>query len=61
MPRWVQPVTELNPVRHFVAIARAILVRGAGLAEIAQPLGMLVAFAVMVFTLAIRRYAKRTV
>ena len=60
MPRWVQPVTELNPVRHFVAIARAVLVRGAGLAEVARPLGMLAGFAVVVFTVAVRQYAKRT-
>jgi ABC-2 type transport system permease protein len=60
MPAWVQPITALNPVRHFVAIARAILVRGAGPAEVARPLGMLALFAVVVFTLAVRRYAKRT-
>ena len=30
MPRWVQIVSELNPVRHFVTISRAILVKGAG-------------------------------
>src|SRR5207237_8629562 len=29
MPRWVQIVAELNPVRHFVAISRAVLVKGA--------------------------------
>jgi len=60
MPRWVQPVTEINPVRHFVAISRAILIRGAGLAEVARPLGMLVGFAVIVFSVAVRQYAKRT-
>jgi len=60
MPAWVQPITALNPVRHFVAISRAILVRGAGLAEVARPLGTLAVFAVVVFTLAARRYAKRT-
>jgi ABC-2 type transport system permease protein len=60
MPLWVRPVTELNPVRHFVAIARAVLIRGAGLAEVARPLGMLTGFAVIVFTVAVRQYAKRT-
>ena len=27
----------INPVRHFVTISRAILMKGAGPAEIAQP------------------------
>ena len=38
MPPWVQVMSEFTPVRHFVAISRAILVKGAGLAEIARPL-----------------------
>lgn len=60
MPRWVQLVTDLNPVRHFVEISRSVLVRGAGLAEVARPLGLLVLFAIVVFTAAVRQYAKRT-
>lgn len=60
MPRWVQLLSELNPVRHFVAIARAILVKGAGIVEIARPLGILVVYAIVVMTVAIMRYQKRT-
>jgi ABC-2 type transport system permease protein len=60
MAPWVQVVSLLNPVRHFVTIARAILVKGAGLAEIAQPLAGLAAFAVVTLALAIRQYSKRT-
>jgi ABC-2 type transport system permease protein len=59
MPRWVQIVAELNPVRHFVAISRAVLVKGATLREIAQPFLVLVVFAVAVFGLAVRQYSKR--
>lgn len=29
MASWVQVVTQVNPVRHFVAISRAVLVKGA--------------------------------
>lgn len=60
MPRWVQVASELNPVRHFVSIARAILIKGAGLAEIARPLMILVVFAIAMFSLAVRQYSKRT-
>ena len=59
MPRWVQIVAELNPVRHFVAISRAVLVKGATLREIQQPFMVLVVFAVAVFSLAVRQYSKR--
>jgi ABC-2 type transport system permease protein len=59
MPRWVQLLSELNPVRHFVAISRAILVKGAGLGEIVRPLAILAVYAVIVPTIAISRYQKR--
>jgi len=59
MPRWVQIVAELNPVRHFVEISRAVLVKGATLREIAQPFLVLVVFAAAVFGLAVRQYSKR--
>jgi ABC-2 type transport system permease protein len=59
MPRWVQLVAELNPVRHFVTISRAILMKGAGLADIARELLILSGFAVMTLTLAVRQHTKR--
>jgi ABC-2 type transport system permease protein len=60
MPHWVQLLSELNPVRHFVTISRAILVKGAGLVEIARPLGILLVYATVVLGLSIRQYSKRT-
>jgi ABC-2 type transport system permease protein len=60
MPHWVQVAAEFNPVRHFVSIARAIMIKGGGLAEIAQPLFILVMFAVGFFSLAVQQYRKRT-
>ncbi len=60
MPHWVQIAAEFNPVRHFVSISRAILIKGAGLAEIARPLLILVTFAIGIFWLAVGQYSKRT-
>jgi ABC-2 type transport system permease protein len=60
MAPWVQLVSQLNPVRHFVTIARAILIKGAGLAEIAQPLVILIVYGAVMLTLAVRQYSKRT-
>ncbi|MDB4882863.1 MAG: putative transport system, rane protein [Gemmatimonadetes bacterium] len=61
MPRWVQLLSELNPIRHFGSIIRAILLKGAGLTEIAKPLGLLSLYAVVIMTLAVSRYRKRSV
>ena len=59
MAPWVQTVTMINPVRHFVAISRAILMKGAGLSDIAQPFLILVVTAVVVLTVAVRQYRKQ--
>jgi ABC-2 type transport system permease protein len=60
MPHWVQLLSELNPVRHFVTIARAVLMKGAGPSEILRPFGILSLYSVIVLTLSIRQYSKRT-
>lgn len=59
MAPWVQTVTMVNPVRHFVTISRAILMKGAGPAEIAQPFFILLGTAVFVLIVAVRQYQKR--
>ncbi len=60
MPHWVQIASLLNPVRHFVTVSRAILIKGAGIREIAQPMLILAASGAVVLTLAIRQHSKRT-
>jgi len=60
MAPWVQTVSQVNPVRHFVTISRAILMKGAGVQEIGRPFAMLGVFAVVVLTVAVRQYRKRT-
>ena len=60
MPHWMQLASQVNPVRHFVSISRAILIKGAGLAEIALPLGVLALYGAATLALAIRLYHKRT-
>lgn len=58
MPRWAQWVAEANPVKHFVVVMRAVLVRGAGLETVGPPiLGLAVAGAA-VLALAVLRYRK---
>ena len=59
MAPWVRAVSQVNPVRHFVTISRAILMKGAGPVEILRPLSILAGSAVVILTLAIRQYRKR--
>ena len=58
MPRWVQLLAELNPVKHFVLIMRRVLMRGAGFEEIQAPFYTLCVFGAVVFALAVNRYSK---
>jgi ABC-2 type transport system permease protein len=59
MPAWAQWIAQANPVMHFIEIMRAVMLRGAGLREIAPSLGMLTLLAAAMFSLSVRRYAKR--
>jgi len=58
MAPWVRSATQVNPVRHFVTISRAILMKGAGPADIAQPFLILAASALLILTVAVRQYRK---
>jgi ABC-2 type transport system permease protein len=60
MPGWAQWIAEFNPVMHFIRMMRAIMLKGAGLADVYQTLLILAAYGSLVVTLAVRQYAKRT-
>ncbi|MBC7791330.1 MAG: ABC transporter permease [Anaerolineae bacterium] len=60
MPMWAQWLAELNPVKHFVLIMRGVLVRGAGFAAIATPLGILAVYGIVVLSASVRQYKKTT-
>jgi ABC-2 type transport system permease protein len=48
MPAWLQPVTSLNPVKHFAIISRGILLKGSGV-EVLYP--QLLALAAIAFVM----------
>jgi ABC-2 type transport system permease protein len=58
MPGWAQWVAEANPVKHFVAVMRAVLVRGAGLETVGGPIAGLTLAGIGVLALAVLRYRK---
>ena len=61
MPPWAQWLAQANPMLHYVAVMRAILLKGAGLADVARPLAILTAYGVAVLALAVARYRKATI
>ena len=60
MPEWAQWLAEANPLKHFIIVMRAVMLKGAGLMDVARELVMLAGFGVVVLTLAIRQYDRRT-
>jgi ABC-2 type transport system permease protein len=58
MPGWAQWATEFNPVMHLTRLMRAVLQKGAGFADVARQLVILALSAVVVLSLAVRRYRK---
>jgi ABC-2 type transport system permease protein len=58
MPDWAQRVAEANPVKHFVSIMRAVLMRGAGLETVGRPILGLGLAGLAVLALAVMRYRK---
>ena len=59
MPTWARWVAEASPVMHFVRLMRAVLLKGAGLADVMHQLLMLALIGTVVLTLAVRQYRKR--
>lgn len=58
MPVWLQNVMQLSPSTHFVALAQAVLYRGAGLAVIWPDLLALAVIGAAFFGLAALRFRK---
>ena len=55
MPHWAQVVTQLNPLTHFIALMRAVLLKGARFTDVADQVGWLALIGVSVLTLSVVR------
>jgi ABC-2 type transport system permease protein len=56
MPHWLQPVTVLNPIRHFGIITRGTLMKGAGLDTLWPNFLALTLFTLVLVFLSVRRF-----
>lgn len=59
IPPPIQVLAQVLPLTHFVQVLRGIILRGAGLADLAAPLGKLGVFTLVAVTLAVLRFRKR--
>jgi ABC-2 type transport system permease protein len=59
MPHWMQPLTVLNPIRHFGVITRGALLKGSGLAELWPNLLALLLFTLVLLSLSVWRFRKQ--
>jgi ABC-2 type transport system permease protein len=59
MPHWLQPVTLLNPIRHFSIIVRSCLLKGSGMDTLWPNYLALIGFAAILLTLSVRRFRKQ--
>ncbi len=59
MPAWIQPVTEIVPLRHFLTLVRSILLKGSTLQEMLRPLLSLTALGIVIFAMSVALFRKR--
>lgn len=59
MPEWMQPVTYINPVRHFATIARGVMRKGAGAETLYPNILALLGFAILLIAVSAWRFRKQ--
>ena len=59
MPDWAQWLAQLNPLKHFIEVMRALMLKGAGLVDVARELVVLAAFGLVTLSLALRQYRRQ--
>jgi ABC-2 type transport system permease protein len=59
MPTWLQPVTAINPVKHFAIISRGILLKGSGVDVLYPQLLALTAIALVMVSISAWRFRKQ--
>jgi ABC-2 type transport system permease protein len=59
MPAWLQPITWLNPIRHFGIITRATLLKGSGMDVLWPNFLALIAFTVVLIAVSTWRFRKQ--
>ncbi len=61
MPAWLRPVSAFDPVRHFVEILRAVLLKSARITDLLPQLAALAGIGTTVFMMAVAMLRRRLV
>jgi len=56
MPGWAQTLGEVLPLTHFLRLIRAVMLKGATLGDVAQPMAVLCLFVLVFAALALSRF-----
>ncbi|HNU08508.1 MAG TPA: ABC transporter permease, partial [Pyrinomonadaceae bacterium] len=59
MPQWIQPLTLLNPVRHFGVISRGILLKGTGMDVLYPNFLALLGFCILLVSISAWRFRRQ--
>jgi drug efflux transport system permease protein len=59
IPHWLQPVTYLNPVRHFASLSRGVMLKGVGLDVVYPNLLALMGFTILLMVVSVWRFRKQ--
>ena len=58
MPGWAQALGEIFPLTHFLRLIRAVMLKGADYAGVAQPMAALALFVILYAVLALLRFRR---
>jgi drug efflux transport system permease protein len=59
MPKWLQPLSVVNPIYHFTVIARAVLFKGSGLVHLRPNFIGLFVITLILFSLSVWHFRKQ--
>jgi ABC-2 type transport system permease protein len=59
MPKWLQPIAQINPIQHFGQISRGAMLKGSGFATLWPNFLVLFAFTAVLVSLSIWRFRKQ--
>jgi ABC-2 type transport system permease protein len=59
MPKWLQPLAQLNPIQHFGQISRGAMIKGSGITTLWPNFLVLFAFTLVSVSLSIWRFRKQ--
>ena len=56
MPGWAQVIGEILPITHFLRIARGVMLKGIGFADLGRELWPIALFAIIALSIGVKRY-----